>query len=302
MTATQTFLAIGECMVEFAPTGANAYAMGFAGDTLNTAWYARRHLPKDWRVAYLTAVGTDTVSDDMIAFAQAAGLDTGAIERMADRTLGLYVIRVKNGERSFSYWRDSSAARLLAHDPDRLAAAMRDAAVIYVSGITVAIVQGEGRQNLLDALTAARRAGARVVFDSNLRPRLWSDVATMRAVVSQTAALADIVLPSFDDEAAHFGDASPEATAARYADLGAPLVVVKNGPGPVLTRDAAGTVALHPTALVARVVDTTAAGDSFNAGFLASHLAGDPLADAVRAGSRLAARVVGKPGALVETD
>lgn len=295
---TDTFLSIGECMVEMAPQPGGLFALGFAGDTFNTAFYARACLPAGWTVGYLTDVGRDAVSDRMVAFMAAQGIDTAHVGRRDGRTVGLYLIELKGAERSFSYWRDRSAARLLADNPARLDAALAGVRVAYVSGITLAVQEGEGRARLLAALGRARAAGTVVVFDPNLRPRLWPDAATMRDAIMQGAAQADIVLPSFDDEAAHFGDADPAATAARYAAAGAGTVVVKDGAADVLCLSG-GTVTRHSPAPVGQVVDTTAAGDSFNAGFLARWLAGATPADAMAAGCAVAAQVIGTRGALV---
>lgn len=301
--ARDSFLAIGECMVEMAPEADGRYVMGFAGDTLNTAWYARRLLPATgpggWRVGYLSAVGTDAISNRMLRFIEDAGIDTAHVARRADRSVGLYLIELDRGERSFAYWRASSAARTLAEDGAALAAALAGARLAYVSGITLAILAEADRARLLAALAEARRAGCTVAFDPNLRPRLWPDSAAMCAAVSAAAAHADIVLPSYQDEAAHFGDPDPEATARRYGAAGARLVVVKDGPEAITTL-ADGTLARHPAVAAASVVDTTAAGDSFNAGFLAAHLGAASLAEAVAAGAGLAARVIGQRGALVE--
>lgn len=287
-------------MVEMAPLDApGTYAIGFAGDTLNTAWYLRRNLPTDWRVDYVSCIGTDAVSDRMLGFLAASGIGTAHVARLPDRTVGLYLIELRNGERSFSYWRGESAARLLARDPTRLAAALAGAEVAYLSGITLAILDEVDRRTLLAALSDLRAAGGRVVFDPNLRPRLWPDTAQMCRSIMEAAALSDIALPSHEDEAAAFGDASAMATAHRYQQAGAAVVVVKNGAGDVLTL-ADGVLAQHAIAPVTTVVDTTAAGDSFNAGFLAAHLTGAAMDDAVRAGAKVAAHVIAARGALVE--
>lgn len=297
-------LTIGEAMIELSGAGAEAsggapdlWRAGVAGDTLNTAWYLRRLLGPDWRVGYLTRVGTGPFSERAVGFMAAEGLDTTHVGRDPAREIGLYAINLREGERSFSYWRDTSAARRLADDPARLAVALEDCAMAYLSGITLAILPQAGREALLSALSRARARGTRIVFDTNLRPRLWEDAATMRDWIERAAGSADLVLPSFDDEAEQFGDADPQATLARYLARGAGQVVVKNA-GCDIAFDGAegrGTLSLAPE----RPVDTTAAGDSFNAGYLAARLTGAPLEDAIRAGHDLSRRVIRHPGALV---
>lgn len=291
---------IGECMVELAPAGEGLFAMGYAGDTFNTAWYLRRLLP-GVAVDYLTAVGPDPMSDEMLAFMEAEGIGTAHVPRIPGRTVGLYMIRLAGGERSFAYWRSTSAARSLADDPAPLRAALAGADLAYLSGITLAILPDAARGRLAECLDAARARGTQIAFDPNLRPSLWPDHDLMRATVTAFAARADIVLPSFEDEARHFGDADPMATAQRYARAGAeaPLVVVKDAGKPVVTLDAGATARHALPAPVRDPVDTTAAGDSFNAGFLAARLSGAGLEAAVRNGAALAARVIAAPGALV---
>ncbi|MEO5620605.1 MAG: sugar kinase [Cypionkella sp.] len=286
---------VGECMVELAPE-AGLYRRGFAGDTFNMAWYARKLAPL-WQVDYLSAIGNDAVSDEMADFIAAAGIGTTHLARKPSRSVGLYMISLQNGERSFSYWRSQSAARLLAEDPAALAAGFADADLIALSGITLAILDAPGRDALALALQAAQAQGARVAFDPNIRPRLWTSAEEMRATLTRFAGLSDLVLASFDDEAAHFGDATPEASLARYLTAGAAEVVVKNGAAPMLAW-LAGAEHRLAAPQVAKIIDTTAAGDSFNAGFLVQWLAGASAQAALAAGAALAARVIQHPGAL----
>ena len=297
----QRFVSVGECMVELTGSGPDLLRKGYAGDTFNAAYYARLALPASWAVDYVTALGTDAVSDEMIAFMEAKGIGTGAIQRLAHRLPGLYMVHVHEGERSFSYWRSSSAARQLAADEAALSRALDGADILVVSGITLAILEGEGRQRLIAAMRRARQAGARVVFDPNIRPRLWEDAETMRATLMKGASAATLLMPSFDDEATHFGDGTVAATIARYRTAGAQDVVVKDGSSGVTL--AFGGEAIHVASEpVARVVDTTSAGDSFNGSFLA-HLAkhGDPRA-AAQFAAHVAAHVIQHPGAIVAHD
>jgi 2-dehydro-3-deoxygluconokinase len=285
-------------MVEMAPEADGRFAMGFAGDTLNTAWYLRRALPADWQVDYLTAIGDDAISDRMFTFLAAEGIGTAHVRRIGGAGVGLYMITLAGAERSFTYWRSASAARRVAEDAGRLTAGLQGARLAYVSGITLAILPEADRNRLLQALATARAAGTLIAFDPNMRPRLWPDLPTMCRVTLQAAAGMDIVLPSFDEEAAHCGDADPAGTARRYAAAGAAMVVVKNGAGEIaLWRDGQITGFQPPPA--PEVVDTTAAGGSFNAGFLATLLAGGDASQALADGAALARKVIGARGALV---
>lgn len=292
------FLSIGECMVELSQAGEGLLRKGFAGDTFNTAWYARACLPSAWSVDYFTALGDDPMSDEMVAFMGKAGIGTDLIHRIKGKTPGLYMINLRNGERSFSYWRDSSAARSLAADPDRLREAVESADVVYFSGITLAILSHDDAETLLAEIRRAKAIGKFVVFDPNIRPRLWSSYDVMHTTISEGGRASSLVMPSFDDEAAHFGDASIDATIERYLALGASHVVVKNG-AEGATLSFANEKAYVPAEKVKKVVDTTSAGDSFNGAFLAHYLENRDAPAAARFGAKIAARVVSEHGALV---
>ena len=294
-TRPRRVVCIGECMVEMAPRPDGAYAMGFAGDVFNTAWYLAGLRAPGLTVDFVTAAGSDDLSDRFVAFARDAGLGTGHVQRRGDATLGLYLIRLDGAERHFSYWRGQSAARRMTDDPDAIARALDGADLCYLSGITLAILGAEGRARLLSLVAAS---GVALAFDPNIRPALWPDAATMRDAITRAGAGAAVVLPSFDDELRHFGDATPADTARRYGAGPDRMVVVKNADAPMLLADGASLQEIAPVAAPA-IVDTTAAGDSFNAGFLAALLTGAAPADAVAAGAGLAARVLGARGALV---
>ncbi|MDP5308691.1 sugar kinase [Paracoccus spongiarum] len=292
-------LSIGEAMVELSQAAQpGLWQVGVAGDTLNTAWYLRRLLPDAWRVGYLSRVGTGEFSQKMVDFLDAEGIETGFVGRDPDREIGLYAISLKDGERSFAYWRDRSAARRLADDPAALSGALSGARIAYLSGITLAILPPDGRARLLAALAEARAGGTRIVFDTNLRPRLWPDVATMRQGVEDAAAQADLVLPSFDDECDFFGDRDPQATLDRYLRCGAGQVVLKAGGAAVRFAGAEGQGIVED--LPREVpVDTTSAGDSFNAGYLAARVQGAGIEDAIRRAHDLSRKVIRHRGALV---
>lgn len=292
------FVAIGECMVELSVAGEGLYRRGFAGDTFNTAWHFARHAPAGWLSAYLTALGTDEMSEEMLGFLAASGIETNAVRRIEGASPGLYMIHLKDGERSFSYWREMAAARRLAADESHLEEVFASGDAFYFSGITLAILPEEDRARLIDHLGAAKARGKMVAFDPNVRPRLWPDMATARRAVEAAARVSTLLMPSFDDERATFGDETSRATAARYRALGVAEVVVKDGASAALVSWDGGREQI-PSIPPAEIVDTTGAGDSFNAAYLAARLKGaGPVASAI-AGHRLASRVVGGHGALV---
>jgi 2-dehydro-3-deoxygluconokinase len=284
-------VAVGEAMVEFAPATGGLYARAFAGDALNTLWYLAR---LGVAARLLTRVGADALSDAFVGFLRGAGIDAAAVSRDPERTMGLYMIELDGAERRFLYWRDSSAARRLADDPERLDAGLAGATLVHVTGITLAVIGAAGRRNLVAALQRARARGAKVSFDPNLRRRLWRDDAEAREAQAALYGVTDIALPSFDDEAALWGDATPEACAARLAGLGVAEIVVKNGAEAAHVHGCGGFAAAR--GVEAR--DTTGAGDSFNAGYLAARLGGLTPAEACGFGHRLAGEVVRWPGAL----
>lgn len=294
----QRFVAIGECMIEMSGGQDGHWKMGIAGDTLNTAWHFRNATnDRDWQVRYVTALGDDRYSDRIARFISDAGIDTSAIQRLSGNRPGLYLIDQENGDRVFTYWRENSAARKMADDIAALESALLGADVIYLSGITLAILSEDRRAALIEIIKA-RPKQTRIAFDPNIRPALWQDRDSCKRVLSDVGAISDIILPSFDDEATLFGDATPEETVMRYRDLGVAEIVVKNGGGPCFfLRD--GQVQSVETPPVSKVVDATGAGDSFNAAFLAARLSGADTGNAIRSGQMLSAKVIQTHGALL---
>ena len=290
-------VSIGECMLELSGKGGEDWRMGFAGDTLNTLWALHALSGPDRPANYISAFGDDPFSSEQIAFFTANGIGIGESPIIAGARPGLYAITLTGAERSFTYWRNDSAARQLASDPARLAKSLENQALVYFSGITLAILEPAARKVLLEAIGAARKAGSLVAFDANYRPRLWKSPDEAQAAVAEALAVTDIALPTFPDEQALYGDASPEATADRLAAAGVAEIVVKDGELPATVRHDGKTETVDAVH-VASPVDTTGAGDSFNGSYLAARLAGLSPVEATRKAHAVAAAVVQVRGAL----
>lgn len=294
---------IGECMIELCEPSPGNVQRGYGGDTLNTAVYIARWMRGTGiDVAYVTALGDDPFSDEMIAGWLAEGVSTEHVQRLPGRLPGLYAIRTDHqGERSFHYWRSAAAAREMLGASGRHAVenALEGSDLIYLSGISLGILDPEGREVLLALLGRARQRGARIAVDTNYRPRNWSSSDEARSWIERLFRGADVALPTFDDERTLFGDASQEATAERLHGWGVEEVVVKHGALPCLVSWPEGRQLVPALSLLRPVVDSTAAGDSFNAAYLGERLVGTGPVTAAERGHVLASRVICRSGALI---
>ncbi|MEM9522774.1 MAG: sugar kinase [Pseudomonadota bacterium] len=297
---TVTVACIGEAMIELSlrDETPDLAGIGIAGDTLNTAVYLKRAAP-DLAVDYVTRVGTDALSKRIIGFIEDEDVGSSRIGITPDRGPGLYAISTDaRGERSFTYWRETSAARTMFQKGEEADLEILDGTeVMYLSAITLAILSSRARAALLDWITRRRRRSElRVAFDSNYRPRLWEDRITAQRWIESYWRQTDIALPSLDDEQAIFGDLSEDAVIERLLRWGARHGALKRGAsGP---RSLSG-VEIEALPVVSGIVDTTAAGDSFNGGYLAAHLTGMSEMNALQAGHGLAVRVIRYHGAIL---
>jgi 2-dehydro-3-deoxygluconokinase len=282
---------LGECMVELSPRPNGLFGLGFGGDTLNTAVYLSR---LGIAVDYVTAMGDDALSDRLVAAWAAEGVGTGLVRRLPGRMPGLYLIETDDkGERRFHYWRDRAPARELF----AVGVPQIDHDLIYVSGVSLAIWGEDGRSAALALAHAVRQRGGRVVFDNNYRPRTWPDAATARDAMLRFLGETDTALMSLDDERAmHGGDATAAIERARTA--GVTEIVIKDGQNDAWVAGAT-LVERVPAITGVQQVDSTGAGDSFNAGYLAARAHGVAPIAAAREGHRLAAAVIQHPGAII---
>ena len=287
----------GEVMLELVMDGSTDARLGVAGDTYNTAVYLARRLDTG-AVDYITVLGSDSFSDRILGHMATHGVGNDRILSHTNRMPGLYAIETdETGERSFSYWRSASAARCFGDvDLPSIDTTLTGLTHLFYSGVSLAILPQANRDRLFDALAAFRAKGGIVAFDSNYRPKLWEDEATARREIERAWMSCDIALPSIDDEMVLFEDADENAVLARFEQYGVERGVLKRGAqGPISLKGQAAEISPAPI----RVIDTTAAGDSFNAAYLAALINGQPQSAAMRAGHDLAAQVIGHRGAII---
>ncbi len=297
MATNPTITVIGEAMLELSRGQGDSWNLRYGGDVINTAVHLARAGDK---VRLASALGTDPMSEDLLKQWGAEGVDTSLVLRAEDRLPGLYAIETDEaGERSFHYWRSEAAARRMFDMPGTgdMVSAAAQSDLLYFSLITLAILPDEGREALLALCENVRKAGGKVAFDGNYRPRLWSDAATARHWRDRAIAVSDMGLPTLADEV-EMGEADDARDAARRwgAGDGREVIVKLGGDGCVVGRE------VVPIPRSVDVVDSSGAGDAFNGGYLHARLAGATPAEAALAGHRLAAWNIGHRGAIPPRD
>ncbi len=288
-------LVVGEPLVEELEEPAGTIRRGFGGDALNLAVYLARE-SKELNVMLASAVGDDRDSDALLRLCRDEGVDGSHVRRVAGATLGRYRVTVDgSGERAFEYQRSESPFRGALDDGDGLPD-QSAVDVLWFSGITLAVLHDAGRRTLLNYAEGVRRNGGMVVYDPNHRPALWSDDADPREWTMRIARIAHLLLASTEDGHRLTGADTAIEIAQVFRAMGTREVVVTDGPGPCVVAfddDVGSIAATHP----GEVTDTTAAGDAFDAGYLAARLRDETPARSAAAGHALAATVVRHRGA-----
>lgn len=282
--ARPDFLALGEALVEFneaRSADARTWLQGFGGDTSNAAIAAAR---LGARAGYVSRVGRDAFGARLLALWRAEGVDTRGVEEDAEAPTGVYFVSHDATGHAFSYLRAGSAASRLS--PSNLPLeAIRATRVLHLSAISQAISMS-ACDACFAAIAAAKAAGARISYDTNLRLKLWP-LARARAIVHATLAQADWVVPSLDDAAQLFGHDDADAIVDACHALGAAQVVLKLGPAGCLVSD--GRQRERIDAFPVACVDATGAGDCFAGAFASRILAGDAPFAAARYANAAAA-------------
>lgn len=296
---------IGECMIELNGKPFGEMWQSYGGDTLNSATYLSRiSLPNDIQVHYVSALGTDNLSSQMRTHWQADRIHTNWVLKDETHQPGLYLIQLdEQGERTFLYWRNQSAAHYMVQHPDfhQVLTELQQVDMIYLSGISLAILSKNDRSFLIEQLISLTKLGVEIAFDSNFRPKLWDSLKEAQDCYLQLLPHVSLALVTFDDEQLLWGDENEQATRTRLHQIGIPTVIVKCGQNGACFSDSQshqyGQVIPEP---IQNVVDTTSAGDSFNAGFLNGYLRDKPLNICCYQGNRVAGIVIQHKGAIID--
>ncbi|MBB1464142.1 MULTISPECIES: sugar kinase [Vibrio] len=302
---------IGECMIELNGAPFGTMQQTYGGDTLNAAVYLNRSATSHScssdapmiRTSYVTALGADSISQQMLKRWQDEGLSTDFVLIDEQRSPGLYLIQLDDvGERTFLYWRNDSAARYMVQHPDfdKITAQLEDVDMVFLSGISLAILPHNDQLKLLTIIQGLRERSVAVAFDSNYRPKLWGSQDATKECYLLSYQTTDIALVTFDDEQLLWSDQTPQDTITRLHALGVKTVVVKLGAeGCLISENSANEPVKITTTPVETVVDSTSAGDSFNGGFLSCYLAGGSIEEACQQGNALARLVIQHHGAII---
>lgn len=293
---------IGECMIELNGQPFSSMLQSFGGDSLNSALYLSRCMKDQVEVNYVTAMGCDALSEGIISRWKDEGIHTQWVMKDEKRQPGLYLIQLdEQGERTFLYWRNNSAARYLVQHPSfkQVSQDLEGVDWIYLSGISLAILPHVDRLALISRLQALQQQGVKIAFDTNYRPALWENHESARLVYNAMFEITELALVTNDDEQHLWGDNNEQVTLERLHNSGVKQAVVKMGANGNLYSIQGQPEITVPACLVEKVIDTTSAGDAFNAGFMAGVLAGKTAKESSQQGHQLASVVIQHKGAII---
>lgn len=296
----------GECMIELMAASpaqpSNTLSQSFAGDVFNTAVYLKRTF-ENVNVHLVTAVGKDPFSLDMLHYFEQENISTDCVFQSDTKIPGLYSIQLDDqGERSFTYWRNDSAARQVMQHIDEDAVSHLSAGdMFFFSGISLAVIEPQARADFWALIDKLKAAGVQIVFDPNYRPRMWSGPNEAQAQFELALQKSDLSLPGVDDFEQLFGMTTVEDVHTYCKAFDIKELIIKNGEQGILVAvdDETSHFAITP---VENVVDTTSAGDSFNGVYLGARVEGYSVNDAITLASQAAGFVIQHRGAIAPAD
>lgn len=298
----KSIIFFGECMIELRQATDGSLIQSFAGDVYNAAVYLKRLNP-DISTSIATCLGQDKLSEAMIGAFKAESIDTNLVLIDEVKSPGLYWIHTDEcGERSFTYWRDDSAAKqAVAYFRTEYIEQLTQTDVFFFSGISLAVIAKPLREKFWETIEILKSAGVKIVFDPNYRPKIWSSIDDTVAQYEKAFSAADVALPGIEDMAMLYGINNAPDTINFFEPYGIEELIIKDGPNSVHVIHA-DTHYQIPITPVKTVVDTTSAGDSFNGAYLGARLNGASIEVSVNASALMAGIVIQHPGAIIPLD
>jgi len=297
------FLTIGEGMLELRNEPDGGKAFSYAGDTLNAAIYAKR-FKDDMDVYWLSAVGKDQFSEEILSFAANEKINTEFVFTSEEKALGIYSIYTDNqGERFFNYWRNDSAAKqmvALLDNCDRLKDVESFDFVLF-TGISLAILNEQDKARLLLFIEQLKAQGTRVVFDPNYRARMWQSDLHAIQWFSKAFSLSDIVLPGLDEMDHLYGTKTHQAVNSMFKLYAIEELVIKCGKDGVVGYFHHEPVCHIPFNPAPIQIDSTAAGDSFAGTYIAARSHGSAINESILSADSVARTVVQYQGAIIDS-
>jgi len=291
---------LGECMIELTPSDTNAFKQSFSGDVFNTAVYLKRFVTQA-KVHLITAIGKDKFSLAMLEYFHRQHIETSFVFQSDYKIPGLYAIQTDEvGERSFTYWRENSAARgVMSFIDAQVVESISTGDIVFFAGISLAVISPTDRSKFWQFIKQLKDGGAILVFDPNYRAKMWDSSRQAKEQFEQAFIFADILLPGVDDFEQLYGLKTPKAVYDFCKPYQFDELVIKNGEADIVCH--IGEHTYHfPIIPVENVVDTTSAGDSFNGVYLGARIKGIEISDAIELASKAAGFVIQHHGAIVD--
>ena len=289
---------IGEAMIEISNIKNSLYNQSFAGDTLNFCNYLDK---KKLNAFFLSAIGKSEINQSLLDFVKSKNISTKYIKQINQFEVGLYLIKNKdNGEKQFFYWRDESAAKQYFNNIDflNLYKELKNFDYIYFSGITLSIIHISKLNNFIKLLNLLKSKKIKIVFDFNIRPSRWNK-KNLNIFLDSVLKFVDICFLSGEDMNywKNKNDIKSYEQIVRKYKL-KHSIFRKNAKFTYVFLNK--TRYVFKNKLLKTVVDTSGAGDGFNAAYLSNFIVNNDPVLALKAGSSLGSKIVMKKGAIVD--
>lgn len=268
MGKKRNIVALGECLVEFSELEGELYRQSFAGDTLNTLFYASR---LGLATGYISMLGDDPYTGGIETLLSAEQIDRSLVGR-SSRTNGIYFIKRDSSPNTrLHFIRDRSAAKQAIDllDLQFVREYILNSHVFHLS--LIAIGMTENKQRLLE-LVGSVAGRILISLDTNYRSSVWESSDQARETLADYLPHIDLLFVTDTDDRAYHGERSTVEVIKHYQSFGVPEFAYRMGAaGSIVFSGKADGIKAIPNI---EVLDTTGAGDAYNAGYLFLKLGG----------------------------